>query len=1221
MRLHRLLPALLVTLAPALAGAQTVQILHAFGADPGLPRGGLVETPDGRLYGMSAGGGQSGTIYRIAPGGARSIVHRFDWRHFVDGRLVRGPDGVLFGTTREGGAARRGMVFGLDPATGVLRRLYEFTDADSGPPVGGVTFGPDGLLYGATSFGGPRGGGSVYRVHPQTGAVTFLHAFADFIPEPRFPETALTLAADGRLYGVTRAGVLYRVDPATGAVTPVLDFYAAVGWSPETALTSTHDGRLYGVTSSGGSFGGGMVLLVDPATANVTVVHAFGTGSTTDGRSPTSLVEGSDGHLYGTTFSSQTFVPTLFRVRRQGANHTVELLGLLDVATIGVEPRLWLAGSDGFVYGTAYQGGPGGDGSVFRFDPSENGPPGNALRLGVVHAFGPTADPKQPTAPALAADARLYGVLNEGGASDRGVVYRLTPSTGALDILGEVPGITSVDPSSSSLVLAPDGRLYGTTFDLGGDARIFSVDPATGTIATALTWPIAGGRPEGLVRAGNTLYGLRDDDPRLHIFRFDPTLGVTTDIATIDQTGALIRAHSGLVAAGSRLCGWRRAGVMSSTSSWFVYCVDPATGAISPAPVGGVPLLSSIGAIAGASDGRVFVTVNAAATSHVAVNDSAADAGRVVCTLPARSAGALTVTADGAVLGLITLGAAATPFRCDPSSGQVVLLPPLPTTLHDWSPLAPAGDGWLYGAAGNGPAGGGALFRLSLVATPSALDLDSDGLPNTWEGTYGLDPSTAAGEDGPAGDPDHDGADNAAELAAGTHPRGAVTRYLAEGATGSFFETRVALFNPTAEPATVLARFLTDAGAVVARTLVVPAFMRRTLDVGTLPGLEQASFSIVLESDRQVVVDRTMRWDASGYGSHTETGLRSPSPTWLLAEGSTSGDFSLFYLLQNPQAAAVTATVRYLRPSGVPPLVKTYTLPPLSRTTIGVDAAAPELASTDVSAAIEATAPIVVERAMYLSRPGQPFDAGHASAGVVAPALTWFLAEGATGPFFDLFVLIANPNPAPAAITVDYLVLGGSAHTKDLRGPGQRPVHHLGRRRGAAGGIGPEAVRSTPRVSTTVRSTNGVPIVVERTMWWPGPEVTPAYWYEAHNSPGSTVSARRWAFADAEVGGTDGAETYALIANPEAAPGRVRVTAFFDDGTNDTRTYDVPAKSRTNVPLGIALPATRAHGRFGVVVESIGVAPVSIVVERATYASPGGVVWAAGTNALAAPVP
>ena len=65
-----------------------------------------------------------------------------------------------------------------------------------------------------------------------------------------------------------------------------------------------------------------------------------------------------------------------------------------------------------------------------------------------------------------------------------------------------------------------------------------------------------------------------------------------------------------------------------------------------------------------------------------------------------------------------------------------------------------------------------------------------------------------------------------------------------------------------------------------------------------------------------------------------------------------------------------------------------------------------------MSGVVTATQPIVVERAMYLSRPDQPFAAGHESAGVTAPATSWFLAEGATGSFFDLFVLIENPTPA-----------------------------------------------------------------------------------------------------------------------------------------------------------------------------------------------------------------
>src|SRR6185503_13504811 len=86
-----------------------------------------------------------------------------------------------------------------------------------------------------------------------------------------------------------------------------------------------------------------------------------------------------------------------------------------------------------------------------------------------------------------------------------------------------------------------------------------------------------------------------------------------------------------------------------------------------------------------------------------------------------------------------------------------------------------------------------------------------------------------------------------------------------------------------------------------------------------------------------VVFDRTMSW-GGGYGSHAESGVPKPSTTWYLAEGSTSGDFSLFYLLQNANQAATSVTIRFLLPFGQAPIDRQYALPPNSRTTIPVDA-------------------------------------------------------------------------------------------------------------------------------------------------------------------------------------------------------------------------------------------------------------------------------------------
>jgi hypothetical protein len=411
----------------------------------------------------------------------------------------------------------------------------------------------------------------------------------------------------------------------------------------------------------------------------------------------------------------------------------------------------------------------------------------------------------------------------------------------------------------------------------------------------------------------------------------------------------------------------------------------------------------------------------------------------------------------------------------------------------------------------------------------------------------------------------------------------------------------------------VLTRFQKSDATTVPRYQVVQPLSRATIDVGSIAGMNPAEFATLVEADVQVVVDRTMTWPvtgaSTGYGAHAERGiLTRTATTWYLAEGSTAGNFDLFYLVQNPNDTDAAVEVTYLRPSGAP-IVKTYTVEKQSRFNIWVDQEGPDLALTDVSAVVRSTngVPVIVERAMYLTGPGQFFAAGHESAGVTAPATSWFLAEGATGPFFDLFILIANPNAQAASVEARYLLTTGQVITKTYTvNPNSRFNIWVDFE---------DAALADAAVSTTVRSTNGVPIIVERAMWWPGP--SPANWYEAHNSPGSIETGVKWAMAEGELGGASATETYILIANTAATSGTARVTLLFEDGSAPvSRDYQLPPSSRTNVPVALDFPAA-AGKRFGATVESLGASPAPIVVERAVYYNAGGVFWSAGTNALA----
>ena len=479
-------------------------------------------------------------------------------------------------------------------------------------------------------------------------------------------------------------------------------------------------------------------------------------------------------------------------------------------------------------------------------------------------------------------------------------------------------------------------------------------------------------------------------------------------------------------------------------------------------------------------------------------------------------------------------------------------------------------------------------------------DADGDGMPSGWETRFGLLP--ADGTDA-AGDPDNDGVSNLAEYQRGSHADKGFMRYLAEGASNSFFHTRLALVNPQDTPVDIALRFLGSDQNRETDLRTLPARSRSTITFPENIDAFGPDFATVIESKLPVVVDRTMTWGTSGGGAHAETAIETPSTKWYLAEGATHGRFFLYYLLMNATGEEATATVRYLRPFPLPPIDKIYTVPANGRKTIYVNQEDPALSATDVSAVITSDQPIVVERAMYtIAGATIAFTSGHGGAGVTAPALTWFLAEGATGTFFDLYLLIANPGLSDAAVSITYLLPDGGTitHQHEVAAQSRKTIT-----------VDDQAVAlANTAVSMIVSSTNNQPIIVERAMWWPSPN-----WYEAHLTAGTTTTGTRWALAEGEIGNAAGEskETYILIANTGASDGSATVTLLVEGGAPIVTQVQLKARSRTNVPISGLFPAG-TNAKFGVIIESNG---VPIVVERAMYTSTGDLIWTAGTAAVA----
>jgi hypothetical protein len=439
--------------------------------------------------------------------------------------------------------------------------------------------------------------------------------------------------------------------------------------------------------------------------------------------------------------------------------------------------------------------------------------------------------------------------------------------------------------------------------------------------------------------------------------------------------------------------------------------------------------------------------------------------------------------------------------------------------------------------------------------------------------------------------------------------------YLAEGATG-LFGMRIAVFNPGVSPCGARVVYLRESGAPITVPLTVPALTRVSVGPASIPALASAAFSTRLEAeDCRLVVDRTMWWDsATGYGGHAETAVRAAAAKWYLAEGATHSDFDLFYLIQNPDSRSAEVEIRYLLPPPETPIVRSYVVDGNSRRTIWVNYEDPRLAAAEISAELTSTSgvPIIVERAMYQSAGGRFWVAGHEGAGVRVPSANWFLAEGATGQFFDMFVLLANPGSTTTTAELTYLLTDGSTivRTYDLAPSSRRTVW-----------VDYEDPRlENADVSVRVRTLDGAVVIVERAMWWQGA----TGWYEAHDSAGTTTTGTLWALAEGEEGGPRGMSTWILIANTSNTPGQIRVTLYGEDGSLAERTLSVPASSRTTVGVGATqeFAAFLARGggtgtRFSALVESLGDAPAQIVVERAMYWSSGGVYWEAGTDAVA----
>lgn len=215
-----------VAAVPSSAQIIYTTLVNFNGTNGGVPTAALIQATDGNFYGTTSTGGANnqGTVFKITPRGTLTTLYSFcALTNCADGAspaagLVQGPDGNLYGTTSVDGVnGLGGTVFKITPR-GTLTTLHSFcavtSCADGFAPNAGLIQGTDGNYYGTTSNGNkycPAGTtpfcGTTFKIPPR-GTLTTLHNFCALTncADGGGPNAALLQGTDGSFYGTNTGG-------------------------------------------------------------------------------------------------------------------------------------------------------------------------------------------------------------------------------------------------------------------------------------------------------------------------------------------------------------------------------------------------------------------------------------------------------------------------------------------------------------------------------------------------------------------------------------------------------------------------------------------------------------------------------------------------------------------------------------------------------------------------------------------------------------------------------------------------------------------------------------------------------------------------------------------------------------------------------------------------------------------------------------------------------
>ena len=272
--------------------------------------------------------------------------------------------------------------------------------------------------------------------------------------------------SDCFLYGVSYEGgnfdygVIFRVAPDGSHFEIIHDFDEISGSLPyyQSSLLEASDGWLYGVASEGGDFNRGVVFKIQKDGTGYSVLHHFKGSDITNGSTPLGgVIECDDGLLYGgTELGGANDRGILYKIAKDGTGFTI----IHDFnGTDGsiIYTNVFQA-SNGMLYGGTWEGGPDEEGVLFRIN--KDGTGFEKLRD---FFFGTPTSGEDPWGNRVECpDGYIYGTTYEGGTHDDGLIYKMKLDGSGFTILHHFENAISGD-GPNGLALGEDGFLYGTT--------------------------------------------------------------------------------------------------------------------------------------------------------------------------------------------------------------------------------------------------------------------------------------------------------------------------------------------------------------------------------------------------------------------------------------------------------------------------------------------------------------------------------------------------------------------------------------------------------------------------------------------------------------------------------------------------------------------------------------------------------------------------------------